>query len=35
MGKLAFKWVYWNMLLKATPIPFVPAKMKLAGKHFD
>lgn len=34
MGKLAFRWVYWNMLLKATPIPFVPAKMKLAGKHF-
>lgn len=35
MGKLAFRWVYWNMLLKATPIPFVPARMKLAGKHFD
>ncbi len=35
LGKLAFKWVYWNMLLKAIPIPFVPAKMKLAGKHFD
>jgi len=35
LGKLAFRWVYWNMLLKATPIPFVPAKMKLAGKHFD
>ena len=34
MGKLAFKWVYWNMLLKARPIPFVPAKMKLEGKHF-
>ena len=34
-GKLAFRWVYWNMLLKAKPIPFVPAKMKLAGKHFD
>jgi sulfide:quinone oxidoreductase len=34
LGKLAFRWVYWNMLLKATPIPFVPAKMKLAGKHF-
>jgi sulfide:quinone oxidoreductase len=35
LGKLAFRWVYWNMLLKATPIPFVPAKMKTAGKHFD
>lgn len=35
LGKLASRWVYWNMLLKATPIPFVPAKMKMAGKHFD
>jgi sulfide:quinone oxidoreductase len=35
LGKLAFRWVYWNMLLKGTPIPFVPGKMKLAGKHFD
>lgn len=34
MGKLAFRWIYWNMLLKGTPIPFVPAKMKTAGKHF-
>jgi sulfide:quinone oxidoreductase len=35
MGKLAFRWVYWNMLLKGTPIPFVPAKMKEKGKHFQ
>lgn len=34
MGKLAFKWVYWNVLLKGIPIPFVPAKMQEAGKHF-
>ena len=33
-GKLAFKWVYWNMLLKAGPIPFVSAKMNVAGKDF-
>ncbi len=33
MGKLAFKWVYWNMLLKGRPIPFVPSNMKLAGKE--
>lgn len=33
-GKLAFKWVYWNLLLKARPIPFVSAKMNLAGKDF-
>jgi sulfide:quinone oxidoreductase len=31
-GKLAFRWVYWNMLLKAKPIPFVSATMKTAGK---
>ncbi|MBL0233892.1 MAG: NAD(P)/FAD-dependent oxidoreductase [Chitinophagaceae bacterium] len=35
MGKLAFKWIYWNMLLKGTHIPFVSAKMKEAGKHFE
>ena len=33
-GKLAFRWVYWNMLLKARPIPFVKARMSLQGKHF-
>ncbi len=34
MGKLAFRWIYWNMLLKGTHIPFVPTQMKTAGKHF-
>jgi sulfide:quinone oxidoreductase len=34
IGKLAFKWVYWNVLLKGIPIPFVPAKMQETGKHF-
>jgi sulfide:quinone oxidoreductase len=34
IGKLAFKWVYWNVLLKGIPIPFVPAKMQEMGKHF-
>ncbi len=34
MGKLAFKWVYWNMLLTGRHIPFVPAKMEEAGKDF-
>lgn len=33
-GKLAFRWIYWNMLLKGIPIPFVGAKMKTAGKNF-
>jgi sulfide:quinone oxidoreductase len=34
MGKLAFRWIYWNMLLKGRPIPFVPARMRKAGKRF-
>lgn len=34
-GKLAFRWVYWNMLLPGKRIPFVPSKMKTTGKHFD
>jgi sulfide:quinone oxidoreductase len=32
LGKLAFRWIYWNMLLKARPIPFIPARMRMAGK---
>lgn len=35
MGKLAFRWIYWNMLLKGRHIPFVSATMSEAGKHFD
>jgi sulfide:quinone oxidoreductase len=35
MGKMAFRWVYWNMLLKGNHIPFVSAQMQEAGKHFD
>ena len=31
-GKLAFRWIYWHMLLPGRPIPFVPARMKMAGK---
>jgi sulfide:quinone oxidoreductase len=34
MGKLAFRWIYWNVLLKGIPIPFVPAQMQEAGKHY-
>ena len=34
MGKLAFKWIYWNVLLKGTHIPFVTATMQEAGKNF-
>jgi sulfide:quinone oxidoreductase len=32
LGKLAFRWIYWHMLLKGRPIPFVPARMRMAGK---
>jgi len=35
MGKLAFRWIYWNMLIKGTHIPFVSAKMTEKGKDFD
>jgi sulfide:quinone oxidoreductase len=34
MGKLAFRWIYWNMLLKGTHIPFVSANMQESGKIF-
>ena len=30
-GKLAFKWAYWNMLLKGRPFP-ISNKMTMAGK---
>lgn len=31
-GKLAFRWIYWNMLLKGIPIPFVSPQMSKKGK---
>ncbi|SKB49464.1 sulfide:quinone oxidoreductase [Salegentibacter holothuriorum] len=31
-GKLAFRWIYWNMLLKGIPIPFVGRNMSTKGK---
>jgi sulfide:quinone oxidoreductase len=31
-GKLAFRWMYWNMLLPGRPIP-LPAHMSMTGKH--
>lgn len=34
-GKLAFRWIYWNMLLKGIPIPMVSRNMKLAGKKIS
>ncbi|MBL0145508.1 MAG: FAD-dependent oxidoreductase [Chitinophagaceae bacterium] len=34
MGKLAFRWIYWHVLLKGTHIPFVSATMSEKGKHY-
>lgn len=35
MGKLAFRWIYWNVLLKGTHIPFVSATMSENGKQYE
>jgi sulfide:quinone oxidoreductase len=32
-GKLAFKWIYWNALLKGLPLPGIGHRMSLAGKR--
>jgi sulfide:quinone oxidoreductase len=32
LGKLAFRWLYWNVLLPGRPLP-LPAHMSMAGKH--
>ncbi|MDR2205317.1 MAG: NAD(P)/FAD-dependent oxidoreductase [Flavobacteriaceae bacterium] len=34
-GKMAFKWIYWNMLLPGRKIPFVTPKMSRKGKQLD
>ena len=31
-GKLAFRWIYWNFLLRGRPLP-IPVKMSMAGKQ--
>ena len=35
MGKMAFRWIYWNMLIKGIHIPFVSATMSKKGKDFE
>ncbi len=35
IGKLAFRWIYWNLLLPGRPIPMIPTKMSLAGKRVE
>ena len=32
LGKMAFRWIYWNVLLRGLPIPFVGHKMSMRGK---
>ena len=35
LGKLAFRWIYWNLLLPGRPIPMIPTTMSLAGKRVE
>lgn len=35
MGKMAFRWIYWNMLIKGIHIPFVSATMSEKGKKLE
>jgi len=35
MGKMAFRWIYWNMLIKGVHIPFVSATMTEKGKKLE
>jgi sulfide:quinone oxidoreductase len=32
MGKMAFKWIYWNLLMKARPMPGITTQMTTVGK---
>jgi len=32
LGKLAFEWIYWNVLLPGRPMPGVSTQMRMAGK---
>ena len=34
-GKLAFKHVYWHMLLPGRPIPLVGSRMSTQGKRLE
>jgi sulfide:quinone oxidoreductase len=33
LGKLAFRWIYWNVLLKGAPMPGIGHRMSRAGKR--
>jgi sulfide:quinone oxidoreductase len=32
LGKLAFRWMYWNLLLKGIPMPGISTNMSMVGK---
>ena len=34
-GKLAFRWIYWYVMLKGLPIPGITATMSTKGKQID
>jgi sulfide:quinone oxidoreductase len=31
-GKLAFRWIYWNFLVKGRPLPFISNRFSMVGK---
>ncbi|TVS85617.1 type III sulfide quinone reductase, selenoprotein subtype [Mycobacterium helveticum] len=35
LGKLAFRWLYWNVLLPGRDIPGIASRMPRAGKRFE
>lgn len=35
MGKLGFRWIYWNMLMKGRSIPFITPQMSMKGKKTE
>ena len=34
-GKMGFRWIYWNLLLKAMPMPLMDGRMRKWGKRLD
>lgn len=35
LGKLAFRWIYWNMLLRGLPMPGISTTMSMVGKKTE
>jgi sulfide:quinone oxidoreductase len=35
MGKLAFRWIYWNVMIKGHHIPFISPTMNEAGHDIE